>query len=324
MKTLISVIVPVYNVAEFLPRTINSILAQTYKNFELILVDDGSPDNSGQICDKYAAKDNRIRVYHTPNAGAGAARIYGVRKAIGHWIMFVDGDDTISENCIEGLLSIDNKAYDIISGTINNNNVNVFHHVKVGEITNEEYISLLLESKTFTGPVAKLIRKECLVRLKPIPKHITNNEDMLMLVSIATQCKKIYLDNNIVCYNYLHRDTSASKSVTMPLDAWLELFNIIKNELSRLNNNSISISFIKYRLKRLYLCCMLKGVYVGLENSYIANLYKECRECKDLDSYDQKIVHLIFNKKTQIIDSLRYRLIKRIKCIVKKMLVLKR
>lgn len=77
-NTLISVIVPVYNAARYLPRCIESILHQTYANFELLLVDDGSSDNSGEICDRYALLDNRIRVFHKPNGGVSSARNYGI------------------------------------------------------------------------------------------------------------------------------------------------------------------------------------------------------------------------------------------------------
>lgn len=95
MNPLISVIVPVYNVEKYLRQCIDSILAQTYKNFELILVDDGSKDKSGEICDEYAKKDPRIRVYHKKNGGASSARNYGLDNAKGEYISFCDSDDYV-------------------------------------------------------------------------------------------------------------------------------------------------------------------------------------------------------------------------------------
>ena len=298
-ECLVSIIVPIYNVEAYISRTIESVLAQTYANFELILVNDGSTDSSGEICDQYAAMDNRIKVFHQSNAGAAAARKYGVEQALGEWLMFVDGDDMISIDCLESLLKLDNNKYDIISGTIIVNNKYVYHHDYVGEISNEKYISLLLESRTFTGPVAKLIKRSIWKKHVDVPRYITNNEDMLMLINIATQCKKVYLDNSVICYHYLHRKNSASKSVTMPFEIWLELFNLIKEELADLlANNNIQKSYIKYQLRRLYLCCILKGKFVDCNNPNIVTLINKCDECDNLDLYDNKVIQLIknFNK----------------------------
>lgn len=93
--TKISVIVPVYKVEKYIGECINSILAQTFKDFELILVDDGSPDKSGEICDSYAKKDNRIKIFHKKNGGVSSARNFGIDKAVGEWLCFIDSDDTI-------------------------------------------------------------------------------------------------------------------------------------------------------------------------------------------------------------------------------------
>lgn len=92
----VSIVVPVYKVEKYLTECIDSILAQTFTDFELILVDDGSPDNSGKICDDYAARDSRIRVFHKENGGVSSARNFGIDNALGEWITFVDSDDFIS------------------------------------------------------------------------------------------------------------------------------------------------------------------------------------------------------------------------------------
>ena len=100
---LISVIVPIYKVEKYLHKCIDSILAQTYTNLEIILVDDGSPDNCGKICDEYAAKDSRIKVIHQPNGGLSAARNAGLDIATGDYIGFVDSDDYIAPDMYEKL-----------------------------------------------------------------------------------------------------------------------------------------------------------------------------------------------------------------------------
>ena len=103
MTPTISVIVPVYNVERYLARCIDSILAQTFMDFELILIDDGSPDNSGRICDEYAAKDARIRVFHQENGGVSSARNHGIDAALGEYVCFVDSDDLILPTYLETL-----------------------------------------------------------------------------------------------------------------------------------------------------------------------------------------------------------------------------
>lgn len=104
----VSIVVPIYNVEKYLPACIESILDQAHKNLEIILVDDGSTDDSGKICDKYAKKDSRIKVVHQKNRGQSAARNVGITKATGEYISFIDGDDEIKPEFIEKLLS----AYD--------------------------------------------------------------------------------------------------------------------------------------------------------------------------------------------------------------------
>lgn len=106
MSRLISIIVPVYKVADLLPRCVDSVLAQTYSDWELILVDDGSPDNSGDICEDYAKRDSRIHVIHKPNGGLSDARNAGIPTAKGRYLTFLDSDDWINERYLENLLQI--------------------------------------------------------------------------------------------------------------------------------------------------------------------------------------------------------------------------
>lgn len=98
MKDMISVIMPVYNVAKYLPQCIESVLNQDYENLEVILIDDGSMDESGAICDRYAAQDSRVRVIHQKNGGAAAAKNAGLRIATGEYLSFVDSDDYLEPN----------------------------------------------------------------------------------------------------------------------------------------------------------------------------------------------------------------------------------
>ena len=103
-NSLVSVIVPVYNVEKYLKDCLESIINQTYKNIEIILVDDGSKDNSGKICDEFANLDNRIKVIHKENGGLSDARNFGLNNAHGEWVMFIDSDDYIDITMIDKLI----------------------------------------------------------------------------------------------------------------------------------------------------------------------------------------------------------------------------
>lgn len=122
MNPKVSIIVPVYNVEAFLDECVRSVLAQTYENIEIVLIDDGAKDNSGKMCDDYALKDDRIVVIHKENGGLSSARNAGIEKATGDYLMFVDSDDVISPSMVEMMVS---KALeydtDIVSSRITEN-----------------------------------------------------------------------------------------------------------------------------------------------------------------------------------------------------------
>ncbi len=101
MEPFFSIVTPVYNVEKYLPACVDSILSQTFADFELLLVDDGSPDGSGALCDQYAAQDSRVKVIHQPNQGVAAARQAALAAARGQYVCFVDGDDWVMENWLE-------------------------------------------------------------------------------------------------------------------------------------------------------------------------------------------------------------------------------
>lgn len=111
---MISVIVPVYNTEQYLPRCIESILSQSFTDFELLLIDDGSTDGSGKICDAYAEKDNRIRVFHKENGGVSSARNMGLDEAKGEWVYFVDSDDELLHDGLQVLFDNTNKEVDVV------------------------------------------------------------------------------------------------------------------------------------------------------------------------------------------------------------------
>lgn len=105
MGDLVSVIIPVYKVEQYLERCVRSVTSQTYDNLEILLIDDGSPDRCGEMCDSFAAEDRRIRVIHQKNGGLSAARNTGIDASSGQWLFFIDSDDFIHRDCIGKLLA---------------------------------------------------------------------------------------------------------------------------------------------------------------------------------------------------------------------------
>ena len=152
----VSIIVPIYNTAKFLPRCIDSILAQTFIDFELILVNDGSKDNSGNICDEYAKKDSRIVVIHQENGGGSSARNKGLDVAQGEWISFVDSDDYITNNFIGNLYD---QEFDLtICGmTINSKEIKIDCQI-INFDNIPEIIIYLYKLNLINGPCSKIFK----------------------------------------------------------------------------------------------------------------------------------------------------------------------
>lgn len=162
---MISVIVPIYKAEKYIHRCIDSILAQSYTDFELLLIDDGSPDNCGAICDEYAAKDSRIRVFHKENGGVSSARNLGLDNAQGEYITFCDADDYVGTEW----LSVYSDAMDLsvdfaVQGFFEIENENVYTKrtcARFGDtlIDKQNLIVSLFEENTFYYTVIKLFRR---------------------------------------------------------------------------------------------------------------------------------------------------------------------
>lgn len=215
MKDLISIIVPIYNVEKYLNKCIESIVNQTYENIEIILIDDGSNDNSGIICDEYAKKDNRIIVVHKENGGVSSARNKGLKIAKGEWISFVDADDWIEQTFCQTLLNkvIQEQADIALCGynritdnrieKINANNQEVF-------LNSNEYLVKSLNPQTGFGFChMKLIKKEVLKSIS-FNERIEVGEDALFNIQLSTYIKKaVFLKQPL--YNYRINNQSVVK-----------------------------------------------------------------------------------------------------------------
>ena len=209
---MIGIIVPVFKVEKYVAECIESILAQTYTNFRLILVDDGTPDNSGKICDEYAAKDPRITVIHQENAGVTRARARGVEEADDcEFITFVDSDDTITEDALEHLISYTSEGTDIILAKMSRYR-NTTHDAakahKAKKISAKQHrINMILGIDS--GPTAKLLRRSLFTKdIFNIPQTIVMGEDTIANTKIAFNNTKDVISTSKQIYKYRQHDDS--------------------------------------------------------------------------------------------------------------------
>ena len=202
-KGLIGVIVPVYKVEKYIAECIDSILAQTYTNFRLILVDDGTPDNAGKICDEYAKRDQRITVIHQENAGVTRARARGVVEAADcGYIMFVDSDDTIVTNALETLLSYINDDIAIAISDIDH------CQKKDKQISIDEYRQGVIFERN-CSLCSKLYKREIINEDSfNISRELYVGEDLLasLRISFNTSLDVIIIPDKI--YNYRYNNDS--------------------------------------------------------------------------------------------------------------------
>lgn len=189
----ISVIVPVYNTERYLSRCIDSILSQSFTDFELLLVDDGSTDGSGSICDEYAVKDKRIMVFHRENMGSAAARYIGFNMAAGPLIAAVDSDDWVDPNYLESMMAtMEKDDADIVVSAywVNNDGVDSYADNKPGGDDALSWQKSFLWHKCHAGLWNKLLRKSILCNGTLVPRY-GYYEDMVISVSYLEHCRKL-------------------------------------------------------------------------------------------------------------------------------------
>lgn len=177
MDSVVSIIVPCYNVERFLSTCINSIQSQSYANWELILVDDGSPDSCGVLCDEYAKEDNRIKVIHKSNGGVASARNAGVKMANGDYICFVDGDDFLHPEFINRLLSlaIELKADIVQCGCIKGSD-SIYPKIKTGRVRTYDNHAIFIKEVANIVLWGKLYKREVLDGIR-IPEGVFYEDD---------------------------------------------------------------------------------------------------------------------------------------------------
>lgn len=220
-KYKISVVIPVYNGEKYLKECIDSIFAQSFKEYELVLVDDGSKDSSGVICDNYAAKYDFIHVYHKTNEGINQTRRYGVKVAQGEWIAFCDQDDSMPDYALQ-ILWDKHQNTDIVIGFLDT-------PVHRRALTLEECQENAITAKLFPPtPWAKLYRKAILTdNIFDFPKHTDGAEDMIMNIRLMFKIRRAPHFVFRKVYNF-RRNTSSVSHRLRPTLRGAELYHEVR------------------------------------------------------------------------------------------------
>lgn len=236
----VSIIVPVYNSEPYLKRCVDSILEQTFKDYELILVDDGSPDRCGEICDEYAAADRRVMAIHKDNDGVSSARNAGLDAAEGEYVLFCDSDDYLNPGILEYAAGICESGADIcMFGFARVNEEGVLYKSSISEnflccadeIEENAYVELV-EKNYITGVWAKLISRS-LINGKRFNTSLCFGEDMVFCLSLLKENCMIFASKDIG-YNYWQNSGSLTANVSLAkcrsaVAAYRYLFEFARN-----------------------------------------------------------------------------------------------
>lgn len=297
MSPKISIIVPVYKVEPYIHKCIDSILNQTFKEFELILVDDGSPDNCGNICDEYAKKDNRVRVIHKENGGISSARNIGLDVSNGEYIGFVDSDDYIKLDMYERLYNsckVNNADISII-GTIevDENGKKLYEHIP----DKLDFIEVLKRAHIWN----KLFHRRLFVENNLIFREGKYYEDLELLPKLFIKSKKSCVVNNIG-YVYLQRSGSTTREknekILDMLWAYKELKSfMIKEDIYKEYEEEFFIGVRNFTTFFLNILRECPTKFIVKNSKYIIDSFKEIDEVKIKDI----LIFFIKHIKTRIL-----------------------
>lgn len=240
----ISVIVPVYKAEAYLHRCVDSILAQTFQDFEVLLVDDGSPDRSGEICEEYARKDSRVRVFHKENGGVSSARNMGLDNARGEYVCFVDSDDWINQKMFEMASRYFFKT-DIIrfsyQDIFSEDGFERKKNILCEYTDKEEFLSQLIEQKTYVAIWGTFYKRNLFSSEIRFDNRLVIGEDWLALILLVNRCRNFKIINAPL-YNYNKYNESScisAASIAKKSSVFLALEKISMNINCALYENEL-------------------------------------------------------------------------------------
>ena len=262
----VSVIVPVYNVEKYLHRCIDSILAQSFTDFELLLVNDGSKDKSGEICDEYAAKDSRVRVFHKENGGVTSARKLGFDSSVGEYVLFVDSDDYLDKDGIASLVSLSDDDVDIIIGD----------SLKDRVLDGAKFINEVISNNIPWALWGKLFRRSLFDAYSfDTPRYFNIGEDLIMQLKIGHNIKNVRCIKSpvyVVCEN----PTSATKKRVRCVEYEINFCEYVRSIIEQFKFNTEE-SFYKLRLESLY-GLVYNGIKVSYRTEYVRSIKRDSKK----------------------------------------------
>ena len=289
----ISVIVPVYKAEKYIVECINSILSQTYTDFELILIDDGSPDLSGKICDEYASNDERIIVVHKSNGGVSSARNVGISRATGEWITFVDADDMLFNTCLEVCINkIIKDDLDMLQ----------FFHTSSKVYTENEY-GKVFSSTSFLNLKHNVCIGACFIKADVIkynhitfPEEIKLAEDQVFVIKCILNSTRVEIVKDTL---YYYRENAMSATATSNINDMLEscrYLSVFKSEYTKSTHqvDNTILSFIYVILRRNQLDRKrIVSLYKSANIKYCDRTSRGCRLLYYLSLFNVRFAFLV-------------------------------
>lgn len=295
MDVLVSVVVPVYNVEPYIAKCINSIISQTYSNLEILLIDDGSEDLSGEICETFAKKDTRIIVYHKTNGGLSSARNYGIDRATGSFITFIDSDDYVSKNYISNLLL-----------NCKNDEISICYHQKVQENCQT---STCIDKYT-TCPCETITAKEACIRFFNNNNYVSAwgklypliffedirfpegmiYEDYATIYKLYRKAKRIYVRGNRDYFYVMRSNSITGRALSRKNLDMITVVNEIENTINKEKyEKSVKEAFFGSKTK-----CLM---YLYYKISISANADEFANELVQIDSMINENVKVVLASK---------------------------
>lgn len=286
----ISIIIPVYNVESYLRDCLNSIVHQHFKDFEVLLINDGSSDNSGKICDEYAANDERIRVFHKNNGGVSSARNLGLTEAKGEWICFVDSDDWIEPNTLSSITKIEDNEIDFVQFGFKQ--INATGKIMMQSDIPSNRITMgkdaYLNTNTYHSAICGYLIKTNTIRKYNInfPETIKYGEDQAFILKALMCSHKIHIINGHF-YNYRYWEGSTMNS-SMTFARAEDHLKVIQDITSFMNSTNANISFL---LSYIFNGFILTYIRIGLNTTKNLRQVKEryslfCKSLNNVDIYN--------------------------------------
>lgn len=287
-NTLISIIIPAYNVGKYIVKCLTSIISQTYSNIEIIVVNDGSSDNTKELVEQISQTDNRIKLYNCANSGVSASRNFGLEIATGNWIVFVDGDDYLSEDYVEYMLSVvtcTGAEYCINTDCFISVNDKQSNFLSINELSSEESTAMLLSHRIQVGCWNKLFSKKLLDRNNiRFNTSLFYGEGLHFITQVSQYAPKTVVINKKLYFYRQNNENSATKHFNIDKihNGWKALDEIEKGLI-------IKSKLIQKRLNQ-HRCLFALNAVTKILNSKVKKQYfKEYQKYKKYVSDTMKI-----------------------------------